>query len=169
MCLEIPQQMPVQEFGPVVAIEAFDGEREGLLDRLDLPQDAGGTFVPGRTAFGPAGEQIGHGQAPDEIAGQTGTTMGDGVGLDKPRLRDVPSFTLQGDLLAQQRPWLGPGQAMPTGLGAHRGQKPIDRGWRDGEQLGACRIEHGTMGLFVVRQPERKCGAQALGGHLVGG
>jgi len=67
----------------LIAIEAFQREWQQLLDGLNLVQEALGALVPGGPAFGPAGNDIRHGQTPDEITGQRIATMGDGIGFDK--------------------------------------------------------------------------------------
>ena len=57
----------------------------------------------GGAALGPAGENIGHGQAPDEVSGQRIAAMGYGIGLHEARRLDIPAAAANRDLVLEQR------------------------------------------------------------------
>lgn len=73
--------MMVEEFGTVVAIGSLERKRQRSLDGLDLADDALCALVPGGPALLAAGEDIGQGQAPDEITGQGVAATGHRVGF----------------------------------------------------------------------------------------
>ena len=131
---EIAQQMLVEEFRAVVAIEAFQRERQQVLDGLNLFQDALRAFVPGGPAFGPAGDDVGHGQTPDEIAGQRIAAVGHGIGFDEARLSFVPVMSANRNLGFQQRTGLGAGQTLGM-LDAQGLEQAIQSRGRHGQQV----------------------------------
>ena len=76
-------QMVIQEFGTIIAIEAEQGERQPGFNILDLRRHAERAFIPGGTILGPAGQDIGHGQTPDEITGQGIAAVRHRIGFHK--------------------------------------------------------------------------------------
>ncbi len=83
---EIAQQRGVEEFAAVITIEAQQGKRQCLLNGLDMIDNTACTFVLGRSALRPAGQNISECQAPDEITGQGVPAVSHGIGFHKTRL-----------------------------------------------------------------------------------
>lgn len=97
-----------------------------VLNCLDLRHHAISSLVPGCPAFGPAGANIGHGQAPDEVSCQTVTAMRHRVGLDEAWLCDIPYPGLNRNMLLEQRAGLGARQPFAAKFGADRFKQAVD-------------------------------------------
>ena len=63
---------------------------------------------------------IGECQAPDKVAGQRVTAVGDGVGLYKAGLGDIPVVSADRDLVSQQAAWFGGAPAFEASEGTWR-------------------------------------------------
>ena len=117
---QIPVQMVIEEFGAIIAIEAEHGKRQHGFNILDLRRYAERAFIPGGTILGPAGQDIGHSQAPDEITGQAVAAMRHGIGFHEAGSGDIPMLGANANLVFEQGARLGAAQPMPAGLRAHR-------------------------------------------------
>ena len=128
---EVPQQVIVEELGAVITIEPLEFKGQIGFDVLDLFDDTGGAVVPCRPALSPSGVDIGECQAPDEVAGQGVTTVGDSVGLHEAGLGDIPVVSADGNLITQQAAWFGGTETSGASLGADWGQQSVNSGGAD--------------------------------------
>lgn len=97
---EVSQEVVIKEFGAIVAIEAEQGEGQGLFDVFDLFQDTGFSLSPDGPLFSPAGGDI---HAVDGIGEHTGygfTAVGHSIGLQETGAGFIPLIGCQGDLFA---------------------------------------------------------------------
>lgn len=127
MILEMVYQMVIKEFRAIVAITAFEVERQVGFDVLDLPQYAVGAFIPGGPALGPAAAIVGNCKAPDEVTGKAVTTVSNRIGLNKPGFSNISGMCSDGNLIAQQGAGLGAAGPLPDNLarmGAWRSDWP---------------------------------------------
>ena len=92
----------VEEFRAVVTIEALQRKGQIGLNILDLGEYTLCTLAPGGAILCPGGVDIGHGQRPDEVTGQTVTAMGDGISFHEAGLGDIPEVGTDRDLVFQQ-------------------------------------------------------------------
>lgn len=83
--LEVADEVPVEKFRAVIAVEAEEWKREAGFDVLELFYDFNFTFAPNGALFGPSGSDIGSIEGIDEITGQRDTTMSDGIGFEESR------------------------------------------------------------------------------------
>lgn len=116
---QIPVQMVIKEFGTIIAIKAEHGKRQHGFNILDLRRHAERAFIPGGTILGPAGQDIGHGQAPDEITGQGVAAVRHRIGFHEAGLGDIPMLGANANLVFEQGARLGAAQPMPDGLRTH--------------------------------------------------
>lgn len=107
---QIPVQMVIQEFGTIIAIKAEHGKRQPGFNILDLRRHAECTFIPGGAILGPAGQDIGHGQTPDEITGQRVAAVGHRIGFHEAWLGDIPMLGANASLVFEQGARLGAAQ-----------------------------------------------------------
>lgn len=113
-------QMVIQEFGTIIVIEAEQAERQPGFNILDLRHHAEHAFIPSGAIPGPAGQDIGHGQSPDEITGQGIAAMGHRTGFHKAWLGDLPMLGANADLVFEQGARLGAAQPMAGWIGRAR-------------------------------------------------
>ncbi len=100
---QIPVQMVIKEFGAIIAIEAKDGKRQRCFNVLDLCHDSKCTLVPGGAVLGPAGEDIGQGQAPDKVTCQAIAAVRHGIGFHKTGPGNIPMPGANANLVLEQR------------------------------------------------------------------
>jgi hypothetical protein len=55
---EVPEEVIIEEFASVVAIEAKEGEGQGFFDVFNLLEDVGFPFSPDRSLFRPTGGDV---------------------------------------------------------------------------------------------------------------
>lgn len=130
---EVSQEVVVEEFGAVIAIEAEQGEGECLFDVFELFQDAGFTLSPGGPLFSPAGGDI---HAVDGIGEHTGygfSAMGDGIGFEESGAGFVPLVGFNGDMFFQEGAWFCGGAASCCIVDSGRGKESVDSGRRDAQ------------------------------------
>ena len=116
---------------------------------LDLFEDAGLTFAPDSPLLGPTGGQIDAVNGVDEHAGQGVSTMGDGIGFEKPWAGLIPLVGLNGDVLSEKGTGFGGSPAPFLVLSSDRAQEPIESGRGNGlegvSDLGRDRAEELTI------------------------
>lgn len=98
---EIPQDVMVDEFPTIVAIESQDRKRESGFDVLELAEHAFGSPVPSGPILGPATVDVGECQTPDEVASHGISAMGNGIRLQIPRPGNVPVRCPNGNLIPE--------------------------------------------------------------------
>jgi len=97
---EMSEEVMVEEFGAVIAIEAEQGEGQRLFDIFDLFQYTGLSLSPDGPLFRPAGGDV---HAVDGIGEHTRygfTAMGHRIGLKEAGAGFVPLVSRNGDLFA---------------------------------------------------------------------
>ncbi len=159
---EMTQQMVVEELRSVIAIESEQGERQRLLDMVDLFNDAGFSLSPDRSLFTPAGGDIDTINGVGEHPAEGLATVGDAVGFEKTGARFVPLVGVDGDMFSQQGSWFGGGSASFAVLNPHRKEQPIYGGWRDLDQGPEGLGRQGAIELEVSGKPERHKGFKAF-------
>ena len=157
---KVSQEMVVEEFAAIVAIEAADGEWEVFLDVSDLFQDLGFSLSPDGALFSPSGGDI------DEVDGigiHTGdgiAAMSDRIGFEKAGMCFVPLIGFDGDLFSQEGSGFGGGPAPFCVLESDRSKNPV-YGWRRDFQQGTGNIQREfTDDLNVLGQPDRQHGLE---------
>ncbi len=97
---KMSQEVIIEEFGSIIAIEAQQGEGERFFDSLDLFEDSCFSLSPDRSLFTPAGGDIDAVNGIGEHPGEGFTAMGDGVGFEETGAGFVPLVGFNGDLLS---------------------------------------------------------------------
>lgn len=165
--LEELDEMPVEELGPVVTIEAQQWEGQRDFDVLDLLRDSGLPSAPDSALLGPLAGNIDGIEGRDEFSGHRVAAMGHGIGFEEAWARFIPLRSLDGDLVFEDQAWLGCGQT-PSAAQPHRFQDAINGGWGDLpkslEYLWGQRVELDLIGW----DPEWQDSLQALGAGEVG-
>jgi len=165
---EMSQEVVIEEFGAVIAIEAEQGKGQGLFDGFDLLQHPGLPLAPDGALFGPAGGEVDEVQGIGEQAGQGFPAMGHTVRLQESRAGLLPLVGLNGDVSFQQGSGLGGGPAPFLILDPHRIQKPIDRGRGDPpEKIGDLGGQIAEV-LSISGQPQRYNGLEPFGAGQIG-
>jgi len=131
----VAEEMMVDELAAVVGVDIEDLEgqdlahlREGLDDpALALPQDGPG-LDPGRSDVGQV-ERVGE----EPLA--AAAAVRDRVELQVASILNIPVFTLDGDLVAEQGPGPGPAVEAPPQLPLLALQGPVDRPRTDPQEL----------------------------------
>ena len=80
---EVAEEVVVEEFGAVIAVEAEEGERERGFDVMDLFEDAGFSFAPYGSLFGPACGDIDGVEGVGEHASEGITAVGNRIGFEE--------------------------------------------------------------------------------------
>ncbi len=127
---EMSEEVMIEELGAVIAIEAEQGEGERLFDVFDLFQDAGLSFPPDGSLFGPASGDV---HAVDGIGDHSGygfAAMGDGIGFEETGAGFIPLVGFNGDLFAQEGSWLRGGTASFFIVDSGRSEESVDGGRR---------------------------------------
>jgi hypothetical protein len=97
---KMSEEVIIQEFGSIIAIEPQQGEGKRFFDLLDLFEDPCFSLSPDRSLFSPVGGNIDAanriGQHPEEGF----TAMGDGVGFEETGTGFVPLVGFNGDLFS---------------------------------------------------------------------
>ena len=129
--VEVTEEVVVEEFGAVIAVEAEEGERERGFDILDLLEDAGFAFAPYGSLFGPAGGDIDGVDGVGEHAGEGIAAVGNGVGFEEAGAGFIPLIGFDGDLVTQEGTGFG-GRAAPFFIvDAGGGKDAVDGGRGD--------------------------------------
>jgi hypothetical protein len=164
--LEILQEMPVKEFGAVVAVEAAQREGQGLFNARDGIKDTSLTFAPDGTLFGPTGGNIDNIDGINEQTGGGGATVGYSVCLDKPRDVFIPLVGLDRNMLLEEGAWLG-GCQTPFGIPSTEGCEQAVNGCR--RDLPEQHV--GVVGELVGRvwKPQRDHGVKPFAAHEIAG
>ena len=99
---EVFHQVPVEEFGAVIAVKAEQGEGEGVFDLLDLSEDFGFAFTPDGSLFGPSSGDIDRIYGIDKLSEEAFSAVGDGIGFQESGSGLIPLVGLDGDLFSQE-------------------------------------------------------------------
>ena len=110
--VEVTEEVVVEEFGAVIAVEAEEGERERGFDVMDLFQDPGFSFAPDGSLFGPASGDIDGVDGIGEHAGERIAAVGDGVSFEEAGAGFIPLVGFDGDLVPEEGTGFG-GRAAP--------------------------------------------------------
>ena len=129
--VEVTEEVVVEEFGAVIAVEAEEGERERGFDVMDLFQDAGFPFAPNGSLFGPASGDIDGVDGIGEHACERIAAVGDGVSFEEAGAGFIPLVGFDGDLVAQEGTGFGGGAAPFFVVDAARGKDAVDGSWGD--------------------------------------
>ena len=167
--LEVSDQMPLDEFGAVVAVEAEDGEWQGNLDGDDLLQDTAFSLAPDCTLLGPSGGDVGDIEGEGELTGHGIAAMSHGIGFEEARPCLIPLVGFDGNVVLEQRAGLGGGEAFALNTQPLVCKQPVDGGWG---YLGQRLLDPGrqhSKGLLVRLDPAVQDGSETLGAGIVHG
>jgi hypothetical protein len=129
--VEVTEEVVVEEFGAVIAVEAEEGEREIGFDVMDLFEDAGFSFAPYGSLFGPGRGDIDGVDGIGEHASERIAAMGDGVSFEEAGAGFIPLVGFYGDLVAQEGTGFGGGAAPFFVVDAGRAEDAVDGGRGD--------------------------------------
>jgi hypothetical protein len=136
---EMPEEVVIEEFTAVVAIEAEQGEGQRLFDIFDLFEDFGFPFSPDGSLFRPASGNIDTIKGIDEHSGEGLAAMGDGIGFEEAGARFILLVGFDRDMFSDQSSRFG-GRSASFGIFCPRREKEsVDGGRRD--------LEEGLRGL----------------------
>ena len=96
---KVSQEMIIEEFRSVIAIEPPQRERQGVLDMVELCKDAGFSLSPHCPLFASAGGDIHTVNGVGEHPAQRGATVCDGIGFEKTGAKFVSLVGCDGDVL----------------------------------------------------------------------
>ena len=132
-----------------------------------MGKDAIRSFIPDRAVFRPAAINVSEGEAPDKVAGQRITTMGDGISLKEARPGNIPGVGFNGDLVFEQCSGFGAAESFGF-IGNPNGPEGTVNGrGADSEQFCFYGSIKGTILLFIERQPQGESSLQFFRTHLV--
>lgn len=97
---KMSEEVIIQEFGSVIAIEAQQGKGKSLFDLLDLFQYPCFSLSPDCSLFSPAGGDIDAVNRIGEHPGEGFTTMGDRIGFEEAWAGLIPLVGFNGDLFS---------------------------------------------------------------------
>src|SRR4051794_11454407 len=115
----------IEELSAVIAIKTQKLEREPIFHVFGGMEHSGRTLIPYRPAFGPGRENIGIGQAPNEVSGQAGSAVGHAISFQIAWAGQVPGSGSNRDLASQQGAWFGAAAASARILRPSSGQKAV--------------------------------------------
>jgi len=166
--LEVSDQMPLEEFAAVVAIEAKDGEWQGGFDRDDLLQYRAFSFSPDSPLFSPSCGDVGDIEAEDELSGHGLAAMSDRIGLKESRPCLIPLVGLNGDSVFKELAGLCGGEAFALNTQPLPGKQPVDGGRRYLIQGLSDPWGKHSEGLLIRFNPAGQDRFEALGAGIMG-
>ena len=167
--LEVSDQVPLEELGAVITIEAKDGKGQRGFDGDQLFQDATLAFAPDRALFSPAGGDIGNVEGEDERPGHGVIAVSHGIGLKEPGPRLIPLVGFDGDVVLEERARLGGGEAFALNAKSFLGEEAVNGRGGDVRQGLSDAGRQNAEGLLIRLDPAVQDGPEALGTGIVGG
>jgi hypothetical protein len=151
----VAQQMRVDEFGPVIGVDAAQGKRQLLAQRVERLLHADLAFAQHRARFDPGGVDVGHIQRVQKVAIGAVARVTHQVHFREAGLGHVPVIGLDRNVVLQQRPRF----RAPIQPAANRAlvarQQPIHLAGAEGPHLVLGRGQHGEP-ASGPREPQRQ-------------
>jgi hypothetical protein len=151
---KVSEEMVIEELRSVIAVKPKQGKGQRFFDMVDLFQDAGFSLSPDCPLFTPARGDIDTVNGVGKHPRQGGATVGNRIGLQKPRARFIPLVGLYGDMLFQESSWFGGGAACFLVPDSGRTQEPINGRRRDVDQGAVGLGRKWTELLHISRKPQ---------------
>ena len=165
--LEVPDQVPLEELAPVVAVEAEDAKGERGFDGDDLLQNPGLSLAPDRPLLGPSGGEVGEIEAEDELPGHGVAAMRHGIGFQESGAGLIPLVGFDGDVVLKECAGLGGGEASALNAQARLSKQAVNRGGRDLPQSLLDPGGEDVEGVLIRRNPVSEDRFEALGTGVV--
>lgn len=150
---KMPEEVVIEEFAAIVAIEAEQRERERRFDIFDLFQDSPFSLAPDGSLFCPAGGDIDAIEGKGEHSHHGFAAVGHGIGFEKTGTGFIPLVDLDRDLFSQQCSGLCGGAASFAVLDSGMTHHSVNGGRRDCEQCLAHVLGKLSKLSEIPRQP----------------